>query len=72
LYQDDIIICSELSRFGRRLFFRPHDLPTGREILGFWLQEEEMPVAELDISPYVGVPVKQGHIDFMFKQLEEA
>jgi hypothetical protein len=29
-----------------------------------------MPVAELDISPYVGVPVKQGHIDFMSKQLD--
>jgi hypothetical protein len=37
---------------------------------GFGLQEDEMPVAELDISPYVGVPVKQGHIDFMFKQLD--
>jgi hypothetical protein len=33
-------------------------------------KENEMPVAELDISPYVGVPVKQGHIDFMFKQLD--
>ncbi|MDR1506944.1 MAG: hypothetical protein LBI67_07550 [Treponema sp.] len=37
---------------------------------GFGLQEDGMPVAELDISPYVGVPVKQGHIDFMFKQLD--
>ena len=37
---------------------------------GFGLQEDEMPVAELDIGPYVGVPVNQGHIDFMFKQLD--
>jgi hypothetical protein len=37
---------------------------------GFGLQEDKMPIAELDISPYVGVPVKQVHINFMFKQLE--
>jgi hypothetical protein len=29
-----------------------------------------MPVVEIDISPFVGGPVKQKHIDFMLKQLE--
>jgi hypothetical protein len=29
-----------------------------------------MPVAELDISSYAGIPVKQKHIDFLFKQLD--
>lgn len=37
---------------------------------GFALQEDNMPIAELDINPAIGVPVKQGHIDFMFKQLD--
>jgi len=36
---------------------------------GFALQEDNMPIAEIDISPAIGVPVKQGHIDFMFSQL---
>jgi hypothetical protein len=37
---------------------------------GFALQEDNMPIAELDISPAIGVPVKQGHLDFMANQLE--
>jgi len=34
------------------------------------MNKEITPIAELDISPAVGVPVRQGHIDFMFSQLE--
>jgi len=36
---------------------------------GFALQEENMPNYEIDISPAIGVPVKQVHIDFMMTQL---
>jgi hypothetical protein len=37
---------------------------------GFGIQEDGMPVAEMNITPYVSTPVTQGHIDFMFEQLE--
>jgi len=37
---------------------------------GFALQEDNMPIAELDINPAIGVPVRQGQLDFMTKQLE--
>jgi len=37
---------------------------------GFGLQEDNMPIAELDISPAIGKPVKQVHIDFMYEQLD--
>jgi hypothetical protein len=29
-----------------------------------------MPIGVIDISPAIGVPVKQVHIDFMYEQLE--
>jgi hypothetical protein len=37
---------------------------------GFVLQEDGMPVGEIDISPASGVPVTQGSIDFMMTQLK--
>ena len=37
---------------------------------GFGLQEDGMKTAEINISPSAGVPVTQGHIDFMMTQLK--
>ena len=37
---------------------------------GFGLQEDGMKTAEMNISPGAGVPVTQGHIDFMTTQLK--
>jgi hypothetical protein len=37
---------------------------------GFGVQEDNMPITQIDITPYAGKPISQGVIDFFMGQLE--
>jgi hypothetical protein len=56
----------EIEAIARYIFYNAH----WAKEYGFGLQEDNMPIAQIDITPYADKPISQGVIDFFMGQLE--
>jgi len=52
------------------IFFKVKKDASWQGKYGFGLQEDNMPIVELDLTPFIDEPVKEGYIDFLMTQLD--